>query len=1009
MIGKKFIAKQAMKKLKKNEDSEPEFSLLDKVKGFSLDGEQDENEGESFDPPDSDDVVGENFIDANEEDNSGDENSTPLGDNKKSKGKGKGKNSVSDIAKLLLKMGIVMGAAITVFCVVMSIITMYTTVTGTAVQLADGSIKKFGEPIVDPNAKKGNADGNISFNGDEYYTKAKMIVSAVQQNPDLKKKADKAKIPGSVPSTLRRRMSGKRGDNYHIVEVAYIFRELCLNDFYKKYKINGNYEVEVTDRFLWAEFMQENTCGLLYEDNWETFNSDSWLEAHTSGPEGDNYRGPFQLQKNYFNGRAYITFIPSLEKDNGSEYGIVKNGSLTSLRRKMKYNRNIRTSITVDSWYDDTCYHFTDMAASANNMSFQAGMDNKYKSLKAVFNSNDDYEASKDSMTAILGDLAHRGPGYYNFSNSGSTIVAGSSSCSTHMVILGQLLQDGLYSEDSLSKLGLNCDYNRWEDWKPWVNKLVKQCSKDSIAGISKDNITEYLSSHAYAGNPDGGLSPFYKPLAGYQSIVEAKAVVDAVFDELGLELPNGGGSSLELKESKGEFQGLWSDKNGKTLTTSEMLAYKGSGNAGGQDNAKLVGLKEQSPVKVNYSKDPFKKKFGDGVGVIWYHQSSANAWGSYMTHPNAGSGNTIPKSFCGGYSTSIVLSTMLHKYINPPEILYAAHSYGARHGGGGCTFTNGLGMFISENQNKLLNEQMFDGKKVLKATLSGELTKTELDKALDAGGMVIGCFTRPIASGDGHFVVIRSKDSDGNYYLADPSHSDRPEEKKVNSKLTFEKLSGWSKGQVNYVVPGPGYSVYTAANSSSTGNSGSTPAAKGNYPYWTQGSWGGGTSGKCTCPVAISGGCYVYSLLKIAKASGAEFDFVQVWNKIQSKGYARGNGFVVNANGILQAAGVNGTITTKNYSKLDFSTESGRKQLAREAKKYMNDGYYVIARIGTSSAEQHFLNISESDGETFNVWDSGKTSTTNAGADTFIDAYKSTSRGKETYLYSLRLVKISK
>lgn len=994
MIGG-YIAKKGLKKVKdkvkgnKKSIEIEEENGSDDLLGLGGTSENDENSG-------SDEQEDSNMNDSNgpEESSTDSPEDSESSDEEKSEKGGKGNKgatpSTMSIAKVVFKSGLIIGVSIVVLCIIMSIITMFTTTTGTAVQIIDGSILTYGEATPDPNKKDGkNGKNNVQFNGDEYYTKAKMIVAAVQQDSKLKKKADKAKIPSGVPNTLRKRIAGKRGGNYHIVEVAYIFRELCLNDFYSKYKINGTYKVEVTDRFLWAEFLQENCCGSSYESNWATITSDSWLEAHTTGPDSTNYRGPFQLQNGYFNGNAYITFIPSLEKDNGNEYGIVKSGSSKSLVNKMKYNKSIRTSINISSWSDTKCYHFSDMAASANNMSFQAGMDQKYRSMRAVFKSDAEYNNSKDSMTAILGDLAHRGPGFYNFSNSGSNIVAGNSSCSTHMVIMGQLLQDGLYSEDSLSKLGLNCDYSVWDDWKPWVNKLVKKCSKSSIAGISRDGITEYLSTHAYSGNPDGGLSPFYKPLAGYQAITEAKAVVDACFDALGLQLPSNGGGKLDLKESKGEFQAFWSDKNGKTLSSNEMKSYKNTGNC--STLLQYVGTKETGTCLTGqYKNDPFAKKFGDNIGCIHYHQGGTGSSGSntyYNLSPSGGASNFY--SFCGGYTVAMGLSTMLHRYVNPAEIAYAGQTASKRNGND-CKPEGDGGALYQAKQRKLWDEQRYNGKQMFKTELidaaSAKSDKNKfadadrrIKKCLDSGGMVgISC-SPPIAGGTGHYVLLRSYKGD-KYFILNSTGTTDSGDKGINTGHTLSWFLSHLGGTSTYLVitPDKGYEQYISDNSISENTSGAgTSVGGGDYKYWVQFKASEGTHGNITskCPKELSAGCFVYCMLKISRLYGAKFDATNALNKCVNTGAISSSGACLSYDGVLNACNLKGYgVDSKSIGDINYTTDSGRKKLAREIYKYQRDGKYVFVHIGKAGAggKHHWVNMFSSDGKTIEVWDSG-------------------------------------
>lgn len=1010
MIGK-YVAKVGMKKLK------------DKVKG-----EKEKSKEEL------DDLDNESSNDLNDEDSNGSESADSEGDSDGGSGDGsessdqksnqknnqKKKKSLSDantldIAKVIYKVGIGIGVGVVLLCLIMAAVTMFMTTTGTAVQIIDGSIKTYGEATPSPDKKDSkNGKSNVAYDGDELYTKAKMIVEAVEADPNKKKKVDNISLPNGVPSMWKEEVTSHRAGYYHLVEVEYILREMTKTNFYETYKLSDSTSIktENIEFAMIASSIQESSFGSGYDegDNWNK--NKSWLEANTWLIK-DSYEGPWQMGATYFGDGGYLVFVPSLENSNFGDYG--KIGFKKSFKKSdLKYDADDRlgaNSSTAFTPGNNSHWHFSDMAATALYAVKWQGVGNRIEEYKKLLKANGmSYEGDVQKyLNAAIFDEVERVPhaSAFQFKSDGKKV--NSSSSGPVGEALAELAVGGYLTDESMSKLCPKLNNKKQATWKSEL------CG--SSAPVGKATTDRKLGTKTTASDcknlTEQTFSPLAKLFMSYRIELEVRAVVDAAFTKLGLTLPSGGGGSLQLKETKGEFQGLWSDKTGKTLTSEEMLSYKSSGNAGGQDNAKFVGMKEQSSMKVDYANDPFKDKFGDNVGTIWYHQGYDNAWSKYLTHPGAGKGNDVVQSCCGGYSTAIVLSTMLHRYINLPEVLYAAHSYKARHGGSGCSFTNGFGMFVSENQNMLLNEQMYKNKKVLKATSSGSLSQTEVDKTLKAGGMVIGCFTPPIAAGKGHFVVIRSKDSQGFYYLADPAHNLLRPQKTVNYKFSFNELKSLSKNQVNYVVPGPGYASYISDNSSSgdssVGSSGATKIASGDYPYWTQGNWGAGTSGKCTCPVAISGGCYVYSLLKIARATGAKFDFASAWSKIQSKGYARSDGLVYDAENILKVCGVNATQKQEAGGKIDFSTKSGRQKLAKKAKEYMDKGYYVIAHIGTKGGAKHFLNISQSDGKTFDVWDSGRTTTTNAGAEVFASSYLHTKYGQETYVHDFRLLKISK
>ena len=88
----------------------------------------------------------------------------------------------------------------------------------------------------------------------------------------------------------------------------------------QKYELVDGTKVKVGSKYLWAEFIQENTAGSGYEANWDTssLEKDSWLYAYKLSSVSGSFRGAFQVGQGYFDN--YKVFVPNLEKDNGEEF-----------------------------------------------------------------------------------------------------------------------------------------------------------------------------------------------------------------------------------------------------------------------------------------------------------------------------------------------------------------------------------------------------------------------------------------------------------------------------------------------------------------------------------------------------------------------------------------------------------------------------------------------------------------------------------------------------------------
>lgn len=935
---------------------------------------------------------------------------------KSSGGIGLGQNNLNmfKVITFLLKIAGLLAIVLIIVGFVMSLVEFFSITTGTAVQIADGSIISYGEPTTGPEEDNNKKAVSGKYSGDETYMKAKMIVEACMANKDNRKKVNNISVPNGTYKLVRNTLTGKRGGIYHAIEIEYIFKELENNDYMKKYELIDGTKVKVSSKYLWAEFLQENGAGSLYEDNWDnsSLEKDSWLYAYKISNISGNFRGAFQFGQGYFNN--YKLFVPNLEKDNGEEFGLIKAPS-DNLKDKIRYQKNLRVS-GKNNFNSTDGYHFTDMSAmAAFGLRFQANTTSSeyhtFEKLLKDYGKDINEDDMQDAVTTLLADWAHRGPGYFQFSYSNKKVTFNGSDINKKKsgAVAAELMVDGLLTENELSKVKFTNNHQSWKD-------AIGDCEKLIAIAQSKDtlklgyNYVEACKNASTPANPDLGWT-MYKVIWAHQANQEMTTLVNIAFDKLGLVLPTNGGASLKLKDTPGEFQGFWSDKSGKTLTSDQMKTYKSSGNYMGYNVIKEVGKKNADKLSKAYTNDQFTEKFGDNVGVIWYHQSiSGGNWGNWVSHSGAGYGNTLPKSFCGGYSTCIVLSTLLHKYINPAELLYAAHSYGARHDTNGLPWQDGGGKMLTQTQASLLKEQRYKNKPMFSVENTNTFTQNKVDDILDAGGMVIGCFKNPIASGGGHFVVIRARkgkagSTNARYFISDPSHNNVVE-KQINHEFAFTRLAELSKGQINYVKPAAGYKLYINDNASS-GLTGDGKAGEfsdlgngwygylGNdeyYPYWLQGTASGTNKprnpGIGYCPLPYEGGCAVYSFTKVACFLGADSsEPKEILHKVaraigehpcgnpKNCSSEKANGFT-NMGGISNVVKGKVASVSRENKNWNLKTNSDMEKCAEYCINKMKEGNIIIMKLNHGGT--HFVVVSASNGKKIKIWDSGWVGNTN-------------------------------
>lgn len=284
---------------------------------------------------------------------------------------------------------------------------------------------------------------------------------------------------------------------------------------------------------------------------------------------------------------------------------------------------------------------------------------------------------------------------------------------------------------------------------------------------------------------------------------------------------------NADLGATSGVMQGLWSKADGSNVTAEEFEQQCQQVYSTYWDGYRqFIGVEMRdswtNPISVRY--DPYKGKFGDDVGLIHYHQNpGVGAWGSFNQNIVKGGSSAISGSGCGPTGLSAIFSTMLHKYITPLEVVAARDTMYLRLGQAASYMhpmwssgSKGAMVQGSPKVCEFVRNQKYNGKELFSCTVES-LIQSRVDETLAVGGMVLlvahsGHRTGYFWTGGGHYIVIRAKDEQGNYYTVDGSH-DSPNRPQGNHDVPHPWADlndcGWDAGGVHYITPGPGYQDY--------------------------------------------------------------------------------------------------------------------------------------------------------------------------------------------------------
>lgn len=208
-----------------------------------------------------------------------------------------------------------------------------------------------------------------------------------------------------------------------------------------------------------------------------------------------------------------------------------------------------------------------------------------------------------------------------------------------------------------------------------------------------------------------------------------------------------------DFKDEPGVFQGPWGD-----LTQYVNQLSNESLKSKYLDLIQYVGMKPVNEGESNYLYNVDKWKQSNGKGFVRYNQGKGNKSESWANLSYGG--NIFVNAACGAYSTAGVISTMIGKYVNPPEVAIAMTTYSLRHPGESIDISHTSdGIFRYTALAEVIKECG------LKAETTDTFDINKVDACLNDNGMVIyvvGPDYSKRYTSSGHYVVIREKTDTG-------------------------------------------------------------------------------------------------------------------------------------------------------------------------------------------------------------------------------------------------------
>lgn len=464
------------------------------------------------------------------------------------------------------------------------------------------------------------------------------------------------------------------------------------------------------------------------------------------------------------------------------------------------------------------------------------------------------------------------------------------------------------------------------------------------------------------------------------------------------------GGSAMV--ESEGTFQGaeLFTDSSGKPYTSDSLWALVESRAPGGKALfSPYVGVDVnlQPRDAYKFKEDKWIKYSDDRGALMWMQTSGGTPAGSKRFSdlplkldrgltPN--NGNNTMSLGCGYFTTSGILSTMLHRFITPAEVsVYASELYW----NSGINTSPPDQNAMSDSSSKYIFDRFkYKGKPLFNVKIA-KFTQINVDSCLADGGMPMFVVKPPSYwTSGGHWIAIRQKNEDGTYLIMDGSHSVLSSGiGGSDTRVNFSQIITVNPGRFfPFVTPGEGYKEYIAdmqkKDTSKPSGGTQTTDDKGFIMDWfentfnsaynwkqTDSRWGSHTMGESQTTMSASG-CFVTALaIQIAMSESYKDGVLSngfdpgTFNKFlgENGGYAKGTCDLISNGSWMEkvAPGFESVARVENTNGTPIcdakSMESRKKLIDGDMKQYRRPGYYIIFSIdytGDNKAD-HFVAVS--------------------------------------------------
>lgn len=313
-----------------------------------------------------------------------------------------------------------------------------------------------------------------------------------------------------------------------------------------------------------------------------------------------------------------------------------------------------------------------------------------------------------------------------------------------------------------------------------------------------------------------------------------------------------GGGSvgNTALTETPGLPQGLyWNSAESRQYSAQEVAdLFKAKFPNVSAQYLPNIGLASDSrTLDAEPDASEWKSRFNSEHGVITYGMSQS--WGPLRWHLArvngkhtdgywAGDSDQFSDDSCGIHACAIAISTMLHRYITPPEIIMGIGLGDDLNPNPSTRYQDysdhgTQSAFHHSAAHTVFDNFVYNGKQLFDIEITGSgtaLSQAKLDDALSSGGVALfsqhnNTKNRTWTKG-GHYLVIHTKDvNSGLYYSSDGNgyHFDPADAGYIKKGFTIQQYLADGPNQCVYIKPGPGYADYMNDIKSKQSNSAST------------------------------------------------------------------------------------------------------------------------------------------------------------------------------------------